>query len=73
MTKEIKLKSFVMVMAVLVILEILLLIIFKLSDDDENRRYCEEAVCNEDASLCYTYDLDENGDTVVVWRGSCQK
>lgn len=74
MKKEIKLQTFLIVMAVLVIPEIVLLFIFKPESNNENYSsyYCREAVCNEDASLCYAYDLDSDGNTVVVWRGSCQ-
>ena len=70
MKKEINLRTFIIIMFGLVILEIILLIIFKPSYT--NSMYCKEAICNEDASLCYAYDLDSNGNTIVVWRGSCQ-
>lgn len=72
MKKEISLKTFFIVMVVLVVLEIILLILLKPNINNYNSEYCREAVCNEDASLCYAYDVDENGDTVIVWRGSCQ-
>lgn len=74
MKKEISFQTFIIVMFILVILEIALLILFKLNNNmnNYNSEYCSEAVCNEDASLCYAYDVDENGNTVVVWRGSCQ-
>ena len=74
MKKEISLKMFFIVMVILVVLEIILLILFRPNNnlDNYNSEYCREAVCNEDASLCYAYDVDENGDTIVVWRGSCQ-
>lgn len=75
MTRDIKLKTFIIVMAVLVVLEIILLFVF--SPKNQNNRYsteyCQEAVCNEDASICYHYDVDQYGNTIVVWRGSCQK
>lgn len=75
MTRDIKLKTFIIVMAVLVILEIILLFVFspKMQNNSYSAEYCQEAVCNEDASMCYAYDVDENGNTIVVWRGSCQK
>ncbi len=74
MKKEIKIQTFMIVMVILVILEIVLLVVFKPNKvaDNYSSLYCQEAVCNEDASICYAYDLDQNGDTVVVWRGSCQ-
>lgn len=74
MKKKIKIQTFIIVMAILVVIEIALLIFFKPNNENNNysSEYCREAVCNEDESLCYAYDLDENGDTVVVWRGSCQ-
>ena len=73
MQKEISLKLFGIVTVVLIIIEIFLLIIIS-SNQSENysSEYCKEAVCNEDASICYAYDLDQEGNTVVVWRGSCQ-
>mgnify|MGYP001623688939 CR=1 FL=1 len=75
MNKEVSLKSFVIVMTVLVIIEIILLFVFSPRGnlDNYSSEYCSEAVCNEDLSLCYAYDLDEAGNTVVVWRGSCQE
>ena len=72
MKKEISLKTFFIVMVVLVVLEIILLILLKPNINNYNSEYCREAVSKEDASLCYAYDVDENGDTIVVWRGSCQ-
>ncbi len=74
MAKEIKLQTFLIVMALLIALEIFLLVMFRPTQVNENysATYCREAVCNEDASMCYAYDLDENGNTIVVWRGSCQ-
>lgn len=73
MKKEIKLKTFIIVIAILVILEVLLLIFLKPKDvNDYSEKYCKEAICNSDNSMCYAYDLDNNGNTIVVWRGSCQ-
>ena len=68
MKKEISLKVFLIVMVFLVVLEIALLFAFRPKNSD----YCQEAVCNEDESICYAYDLDDEGNTVIVWRGSCQ-
>lgn len=64
-----------MVMVVLGVLEIILLFIFspKMQNNRYSEEYCKEAVCNEDASICYNYDVDQDGNTIVVWRGSCQK
>lgn len=75
MTREVKLKTFIMVMAVLVVLEIILLFVFspKSKNNRYSAEYCQEAVCNEDESMCYAYDVDQDGNTMVVWRGSCQK
>ena len=74
MTREIKLQTFLIVMVILIALEIFLLVMFRPKQVSENYSpiYCQEAVCNEDASICYAYDLDSEGKTIVVWRGSCQ-
>lgn len=73
MQKEISLKIFGIIMLVLVVIEMVLLIIFSPNHHENySNEYCREAVCNEDASICYAYDLDQEGNTVVVWRGSCQ-
>ena len=73
MKREVKLKNFMIIMIVLVTLEIFLLIIFGRENElIYNSEYCQNAVCNEDESLCYAYELDSEGNTVVVWRGSCQ-
>ena len=75
MTRDIKLKTFIMVMVVLGVLEIILLFIFspKMQNNRYSEEYCKEAVCNEGASICYHYGVDQDGNTIVVWRGSCQK
>ena len=73
MQKGISLKVFLMVISVLALLEIVILIILRPQNSLYNGEYCQEAICNEDASICYQYDLDENGETKIIWRGSCQK
>lgn len=74
MKREVRIRTFIIAMIILVVAEIILLFVFSLKNKNENysSEYCKEAVCNEDASLCYAYDLDSEGNTVVVWRGSCQ-
>lgn len=74
MKREVRIRTFIIAMIILVVAEIILLFVFSLKNKNENysSEYCKEAVCNEDASLCYAYDLDSDGNTVVVWRGSCQ-
>ncbi len=73
MNKEIKQKTFIVIMIILVFIEILLLIILKPKNKLEySAHYCKLAICNSDNSICYAYDLDENGNTIVVWKGNCQ-
>ena len=47
MTRDIKLKTFIMVMVVLGVLEIILLFIFspKMQNNRYSEEYCKEAVC----------------------------
>lgn len=75
MNMEISVKKFGIVMFVLVLLEVFLL--FVLAPEKEaleyDADYCREAVCNSDDSLCYVYDLDQNGETIIVWKGTCKK
>lgn len=74
MKREVRIRTFIIAMIILAVAEIILLFVFSPKNKNENysSEYCKEAVCNEDASLCYAYDLDSEGNTVVVWRGSCQ-
>ncbi|CDF11629.1 unknown [Mycoplasma sp. CAG:776] len=75
MNMEISVKKFGIVMVVLVLLELFLLFIFAPEKEtlEYDATYCEEAVCNLDESLCYVYDLDQNGETIIVWKGTCKK
>lgn len=73
MNREIKLKTFFIIAIGLVILEIFLLIILSPKKiNNYSEEYCKEAICNSDNSMCYAYDLDDDGNTIVVWKGSCQ-
>ena len=68
MNMEISVKKFGIVMVVLVLLELFLLFIFA-----PEKETLEEAVCNSDESFCYVYVLDQNGETIIVWKGTCKK
>lgn len=75
MNREISLKWFIIIISILVVIEIVVLFLIAKSDDlpGYSSTYCPVSICNEDASLCYAYDLDREGNTIVVWRGSCQR
>ena len=74
MNREISLKWFLIVLGVLVVIEVVVLFLLAKSDDlpGYSSEYFPEAICNVDASLCYAYDLDSEGNTIIVWRGSCR-
>ncbi len=72
MKKEVKLNYFIIVIILLMTLEGILTGIF-LKRNKVDTSMCAKAVCNEDNSLCYVYDLDETGHTIIKWKGSCQK
>lgn len=71
MNKEINLKKFLIVLSILVLIEIILLWIFNKDNNDEASEHCKLAVCNESKTICYNYDLDSDGKTIVTWKGSC--
>lgn len=35
--------------------------------------HCKKAVCNSDNTICSTYAIDAEGETVKTWQGSCAK
>ncbi len=76
MQKEIKLKTFLIVLAILVFLECLILVVLvPLIKHNKERKgqekYCKVAICNEDETSCYAFKLDETNKTQIVWRGRC--
>lgn len=73
MKKEIELKYFLIAIALLMLLEGILVCTFLKKNKAINTSMCASAVCNEDNSLCYVYDLDKEGHTIIKWKGSCQK
>lgn len=75
MNREISIRKFGIFMILLVGLEIVLLwfLMPKKEELEYDENYCQEAVCNSDSSLCYAYDEDQNGETIVVWRGTCKR
>lgn len=68
MQKDIKVKTFLLIIGILAILEAVLIFTFL-----GKNNLCKKAICNEDNSMCYVYELDNSGKTTIKWRGSCQK
>lgn len=51
-----------------------LLIFVMLTKDDKNFEFhCKDAICNDDNSVCRNYSVDDDGNTVTTWVGSCKK
>lgn len=73
MKKDIEIKHFIMIMIALMVVEGVLVCAFLGKNKRTDNSMCANAVCNGDNSLCYVYDLDESGKTIVKWKGSCQK
>lgn len=75
MNKEISLKKFLIVLSSLLIIEIAIFSYIKFksarSAASERDKHCALAVCNESKTMCYNYDIDNDGKTVITWRGSC--
>lgn len=59
------------VIFVVVILAILVFIIVT-KDNNNLEKYCVKAVCNDDKTMCFVYD-EENNSTKVLWKGDCSK
>ncbi len=73
MNKEISLRSFLVVLALLIIFEVLILcVIIPAHNRKELESHCKVAVCNETNTICYNYS-EKGDDTIVTWRGSCAK
>ena len=77
LNKEISLKKFLIVLGVLAF--ILCFIYLFLIPSTRHRlqkegqeKYCDVSICNDDKTICYAYDLDENDKTIIKWRGSCK-
>lgn len=78
MEKEISLKKYIIFMIVLGFIEAFIMCYIVPRAQlkkraEETREHCKLAVCNEDATICYNYDMDKDGNTIVTWRGSCKK
>lgn len=59
--------------AVLLISAIIILIFILFTNKENNlKAHCQKAICNEDASICYNYELDKDGKTIKTWEGNCQ-
>lgn len=72
MNKEIKLKNFLIVLMILVVMEIgILFWLIPFLNNKEASKYCQNAICNDDNSMCRVYDIDADGKTQIIWRGSC--
>ena len=76
MQKEIKLKTFLIVLAILVVLEVLIMLAFipliRHSEEKKGQeKYCDIAICTEDKTSCYASKLDNDNNTKIIWRGRC--
>ncbi len=76
LNKEISLKKFLIILGILVFALCFIYLILIPSIRHHNlkegrEKYCLSSICNEDKSICYAYDLDSNGKTIIKWRGSC--
>ena len=75
MNKEISLKTFLIILGSLVLLELIIMcLIIPYFNYQELKEHCgkKDAVCNPENTICFNYGL-EDGKTVVTWRGSCKK
>ena len=71
MNREISLKSFLMVLTILIIIEVFILVY--LIPHLNYKKHCSLAVCNDDDSICYNYEADSLGKTHITWSGTCKK
>ena len=67
--KPIKSYEIVMIVSCLALLVVLVI----MTNQNNTRAHCKEAICNEDSTICYTYKLDKQGKTVKTWEGSCKR
>lgn len=72
MNKEISIKKFGIILSCLVALELSIFLIIFNHNYQILKSHCQVAVCNDDATICYNFDLDGD-DTIVTWKGSCTK
>jgi len=68
-TYQMKGYEMVLIAACLALLVTLILMVNK----NNTKAHCQKAICNEDSTICYTYKVDENGNTKKTWVGSCAK
>ncbi len=67
--KNLKWYEIVFILVVLIILALICFNTFRKKVD----YHCKKAVCNSDNTICFTYDINENGETIKTWQGSCVK
>ncbi len=77
MQKEISIKYFLIIMIILIAIECFIMVYLIPTIHYNNRKkdieeHCKLAACNETLTICYNYGLDENGNTIITWRGSCK-
>lgn len=78
MNREISLKKFLIILIILIVIEVFVICTINIKrnknvEETEYNKHCELAVCNESKTICFNYDLDSNGNTIVTWKGSCAK
>lgn len=74
MQKKEKKKNIKIYEIALVIIVLLILVIILVTNKDNNlKRHCINAVCNEDSTICYNYTVNSNNQTVKTWEGNCSK
>lgn len=56
----------------IIILFFFLLILILITHSNQNlKRHCQGAICNEDNTICSDYEEDKNGEIKKVWEGNC--
>ena len=72
MNKEINIKTFLIVLTGLVIIELVVLLLFvPMKKHADVKKHCRVAICNDNRSMCFNYDLDGDN-TIITWQGDCR-
>ena len=50
-----------------------LLITIFITNNNDLKKHCQNAVCNKDKTMCYNYETNAKGKTIKTWEGNCSK
>lgn len=56
---------------ILILLSFGLLVFLLVTNNNNLKEHCTNAICNEDNTICYNYSENKDGKTIKTWKGNC--